>query len=212
MTTHLGLQRILLPSAQVSQLTTGSITLPSAIQTFIPPGDFQSIQTVTATGSETALVFTSIPQTYKHLQIRGLARYTGNSFNFTLGLRIRVNGDTGVNYAWHRLTGDGTSSSVIGYTSDYGYFASSAAGGSVAANIFGGTVADIIDYSSTTKTKVLRYYAGTTSTPQTTSFETSIGTSMWNSTAAITSISIGFTDASGTAAAGSTFALYGIKV
>jgi hypothetical protein len=29
MTTHLGLQRILLPSAQVSELTTGSITLPS---------------------------------------------------------------------------------------------------------------------------------------------------------------------------------------
>ncbi len=34
MTTHLGLQRILLPSAQVSQLTTGSITLPSARGTF----------------------------------------------------------------------------------------------------------------------------------------------------------------------------------
>lgn len=37
MTTHLGLQRILLPSAQVSQLTTGSITLPSARGAFAFP-------------------------------------------------------------------------------------------------------------------------------------------------------------------------------
>lgn len=35
MTTHLGLQRILLPSAQVSSLTTGSITLPSARGAFV---------------------------------------------------------------------------------------------------------------------------------------------------------------------------------
>ena len=178
---------------------------------FNPPGSYESIQTVTATGSETALVFTSIPQTYKHLQIRGLWRYAGNAFNFTIGLRVRFNGDTASNYAWHRLTGDGTSSSTVGYTADYGYFASAAAGGSVSANIFGGTVADILDYSSTSKTKVFRYYAGTEAGTGTTSFETSIGTSMWNSTSAITSISIGFTDAGGTAAAGSTFALYGIK-
>lgn len=37
MTTHLGLQRILLPSAQVSSLTTGSITLPSARGMFSLP-------------------------------------------------------------------------------------------------------------------------------------------------------------------------------
>lgn len=173
--------------------------------------DYESIATVTATGSETSLSFTSIPQTFKHLQIRGLGRYAGNAFNFTLGLRVRFNGDTGSNYAWHKITGDGTTSSVIGYTADYGYLASSAAGGGVSASIFGATVSDIFDYSSTTKTKVLRYYAGTEANTGSTSFETSIGTSMWNSTAAITSLSIGFTDASGTAAAGSTFALYGIK-
>lgn len=39
MTTHLGLQRILLPSAQVSSLTTGSITLPSARGSFSTAGN-----------------------------------------------------------------------------------------------------------------------------------------------------------------------------
>jgi hypothetical protein len=35
MTPHLGLQRIMIPSAQVSSLTTSSITLPSAKSAFV---------------------------------------------------------------------------------------------------------------------------------------------------------------------------------
>jgi hypothetical protein len=52
MTTHLGLQRILVPSAQVSSLTTGSITLPSAKGVFV---DFSSLAAVymSATGTGT---------------------------------------------------------------------------------------------------------------------------------------------------------------
>lgn len=43
MTTHFGLQRIMIPSAQVSSLTTGSITLPSARGVFT---DFSSLAAV----------------------------------------------------------------------------------------------------------------------------------------------------------------------
>lgn len=179
---------------------------------FPPPvSDYESIATVTATGSETTLTFTSIPQTYKHLQIRGLGRYAGNAFNFTIGLRIRFNGDTSNNYSWHRFTGDGASTSAVGYTATNGYWASSAAGGGVASNIYGAAIADILDYSSTTKLTTMLYYAGTEANAGSTSFETSIGGSAWYSSNAVTSVSIGFTDAGGTAAAGSTFALYGIR-
>lgn len=173
--------------------------------------DYESIATITASGGETSLVFSSIPQTYKHLQIRGLARYQGNAFNFTIGLRLRFNSDTGVNYWRHYWTANGSTTSSVGYNSDFAYLASSAPGGSVIANTFGASITDIADYSSTTKNKVIRYIAGTNANTTNTSFETAIGTSLWASTAAITNIQINFTDASGSAAAGTTFALYGIK-
>jgi hypothetical protein len=54
MSPHLGLQRILLPSAQVSQLTTGSITLPSARGAFV---DFSSLAAVYMSASGTTTNF-----------------------------------------------------------------------------------------------------------------------------------------------------------
>ena len=51
---------------------------------------YESIQTVTVgSGGQSTISFTSIPSTYKHLQIRMLARATGAS---TVGL-IRFNSD-----------------------------------------------------------------------------------------------------------------------
>jgi hypothetical protein len=57
MTTHLGLQRILLPSAQVSQLTTGSITLPSRGLLAVP--DAPTIGTATASAGSASVTFTA---------------------------------------------------------------------------------------------------------------------------------------------------------
>jgi hypothetical protein len=57
MTTHLGLQRILLPSAQVSSLTTGSITLPSRGLLAVP--DAPTIGTATGGESSASVTFTA---------------------------------------------------------------------------------------------------------------------------------------------------------
>lgn len=57
MTTHLGLQRILLPSAQVSQLTTGSITLPSRGLLAVP--NAPTIGTATASAGAASVTFTA---------------------------------------------------------------------------------------------------------------------------------------------------------
>lgn len=198
----------------VASNTTGSSPASSASSslTLVTPSIYESIQTVTSTGSETSLSFTSIPGTYKHLQIRGLGRYSGNAFGFTIGLRVRFNNDTAANYAWKKITGQGAAVAAIGYVdTDYGYVASSAAGGGVTSNIFGVSVIDIEDYASTSKFKTFRYYAGTDANVASTSYELSIGSSLWRSTSAITRIDIQFTDAGGASATGSTFALYGIK-
>ena len=44
---------------------------------FIPTGSFSSIATVTVgSGGSSTVSFISIPQTYKHLQLRGIAKGT----------------------------------------------------------------------------------------------------------------------------------------
>ena len=61
------------------------------------PTSFDSIASATGTGSSGTITFSSIPQTYKHLQIRGIGRLdvvTGG-----VSTRIRLNGDTTSNYA-----------------------------------------------------------------------------------------------------------------
>jgi hypothetical protein len=173
------------------------------------PGSFESIATLTATSGQAFLEFSSIPQTYKHLQIRGIAQDTNTGANQAVAGNIRFNGDTASNYAQHELRGDGTSATGQG-SAPYGqplvynfqWRATSAS------NIYGVSILDIIDYSSTTKNKVLRYIAGADGNTGTTDSRISLGSALWRSTSALTTIRIipftAFT-------AGSSFALYGIK-
>ncbi len=59
--------------------------------------DYDSIASVlVGAGGQSAVEFTSIPNTYKHLQIRGIARQTTNAAQN--GCRMQFNADTGSNY------------------------------------------------------------------------------------------------------------------
>jgi len=65
-------------------------------------GDYESIQTVTVgSGGAADIEFTSIPATYKHLQIRVLCRGTEASEN--KNITFRFNSYTGTNYTFHNL-------------------------------------------------------------------------------------------------------------
>ena len=94
MTTHLGLQRIMLPSAQVSQLTTGSITQPSARTAFVPPGEFVAIATYTSTSAFDAFSFLNIPQTYRFLVLR-INGATVAPQDSSYKIRFNTDSDTG---------------------------------------------------------------------------------------------------------------------
>jgi hypothetical protein len=69
---------------------------------------------------------------------------------------------------------------------------------------------DIHDYASTTKNKTVRQFTGTdTNSSASGAFRLGLGSGLWMSSSAITTVSI---LPGGTAhAAGTTFALYGIK-
>jgi len=167
---------------------------------------YESIATVTASGGETSLTFSSIPSTYKHLQIRGITR-RADSGSVIATDNLRFNGDTGINYFYHRLQGDGTTATAGsggGATSDIVF--SRGAGATATAGIFGSVVADIHDYASTTKNKTVRSFTGFDLNG---SGNVYLLSGAWFNTAAITSITI--YPNGNTIAAGTTYALYGIK-
>jgi hypothetical protein len=166
---------------------------------------FESIATVTAAGGETLITLSSIPSTYNHLQVRWIARSSGYA-EYVFG---RANATGG--YANHALAGNGSSASAAGATSNtYIEMQGGGCQNTAPAGTFGSGILDIIDYASTTKNKTFRYFVGydTNGTvDQRVQLGSALGTGI--TTAAITSLD--FRLNTGNFAAGSTFALYGIK-
>ena len=71
-------------------------------------GSYESIQTVTVgAGGSASVTFSSIPATYKHLQIRGILRSSYSPSNTSM--RLTFNSDTGNNYSSHFLMSTGSS-------------------------------------------------------------------------------------------------------
>ncbi len=67
----------------------------------VADNSYESIATVNVGSSGSSFVeFTSIPSTYKHLQIRANSRYTGYQ-NSGAAVYLQFNGDTGSNYSLH---------------------------------------------------------------------------------------------------------------
>ena len=177
----------------------------------IPPSSFYSIATVTAAGGEASLSFTSIPQGYKSLQIRAIARDTYANTQGAYDVGIQLNNDTATDYAYHQLLGNGSAAVATGGVSSNSMYWPSLSSSSNASNttFYGAGYCDIIDYSSTTKNKTIRTMSGFNFNTTSTAYRVQLSSGLWINTAAITSIKLlpGVT----AFAAGSTFSLYGVS-
>jgi hypothetical protein len=164
---------------------------------------YESIATVTVGGGGSSTIsFTSIPSTYKHLQVRGISRATsGNQY-----LKVQLNNDTGANYTLHQIYGDGTSALIDKATAQTGALAISSIAGSVAANYFSAAVIDVLDYTNTNKYKTLRCLDGL---DYNTTGQIVFQSGLWLSTSAVTRLDI--VPNASTFAQYSSFALYGVK-
>jgi hypothetical protein len=167
------------------------------------PGDFESIQTVTVgSGGAASISFTSIPQTFTHLQIRGIANSGDASY-----IAAQFNGDTATNYSNHAIYGD-DGGTLVPQQNASTTNVQIARSNYVANSIFGTGVCDILDYANTNKFKTTRALAGNDSNG-TAGGVAFFSSGNWRSTSAITSVSIFPT--SGSFRQYSSFALYGIK-
>lgn len=162
---------------------------------------------VVGAGGASSVTFSNIPADYQHLQIRGIARTT-NASAVNLIMRVGSTGsvDTGSNYIWHYLQGDGTSA-TSGWPSGANRSEISPGVLSADANIFDGFVIDLLDYSVTTKNKTVRTLSGFDRNGSSTWLQLTSG--MWMNTAAINTISL--YGSSGNVAQFSTISLYGVK-
>jgi hypothetical protein len=174
---------------------------------------FESIQTVNVgSGGTSTVSFTSIPATYTHLQVRCVARGDG-AFSDIDSLAVRFNGDTGNNYAYHSLTGNGTTASAGSGVSQPAGILGAEPSNTHTSGIFGGYVVDILDYTNTNKYKTIRALGGVdTNNTGSEKGEIRLQSTLWLNTSAINEITF---KSSGGFNRGfieySQFALYGIK-
>jgi hypothetical protein len=175
---------------------------------------YESIATAVGTGSSATITFSSIPATFKHLQIRALTKGTATT-GPTYNMSMRFNSDTtDTNYVNHYLRGGGASASAgqFGSSTDgfvIGYTPVSRVAAPDLTNMFGTNLIDIIDYASTTKYKTARALFGTELNTTDGNSIVGLQSGLWMSTAAITSITLTIGASFWTTT--STFALYGIK-
>jgi hypothetical protein len=164
--------------------------------------DYELIATTFGTGSSGTITFSSIPQTYKHLQIRSVQKSTASNNRL---VRMRFNGVSSASYSTHFIQGSGSSIGSFNITSGtfvelfYSAFAS-------AANSFGAGIVDVLDYSSTTKNTTVRVLSGQTQ-PDADNVRFTSG--LFINTAAVTSVS--FEAAADSFNSLTRFSLYGIK-
>jgi hypothetical protein len=170
-----------------------------ASQGRIPLTSYESIATVTVGGtSQASITFSSIPSTYKHLQIRCIA-FNGTSWQRS---KLKLNNDTTAsNYYTHGIQAIGS-----GTPSSFAEPNTMKAGGAIA-TYPGVAITDILDYSDTNKYKTLRSLFGFDANG---SGQVQTASGLWKSTNAINEIVI-TDEGSNNFTQYSHFALYGIK-
>ena len=171
-------------------------------------GSYESIATVdVGSGGTGTITFSSIPSTFRHLQIRALSH---SSSGAQPAMIMRLNSDSSANYAWHGLEGSG-SGTPYAYSSgslNTGAYIYSVAGTSFNASAFSAHVIDILDYTSTSKNKTIRSLGGNDNNGN---GYISFNSGLYLATpAAVTTITLTI-DGGGNFAQYSSFALYGIK-
>jgi hypothetical protein len=153
------------------------------------PSSFDSI--VSGTATSTSITFSSLPQTYKHLQIRLNWTVTGGQ------VRLYLNNASA---AFQRLTANNGSNVTAQKFNSNEIMATSA---DLQGSYPGVAIIEILDYASTTKKKVVRIFSGNN-----TSGGGQVGLySQLYTTTAVTSIVL---DTNGSGVTGTT-AIYGIK-
>lgn len=167
-------------------------------------GSYELIESNILTSSASSVTFSSIPQDYKHLQIRATVRSASPSN--TDNLNVKVNNST-TGYISHRLFGNGLSvSSELNPDTakwEFNFFP----GNGATTGAYKPIILDILDYANTSKNTTARALHGVIEANEPIR-RINLDSGLWANTAAITSVSF---QMGSNILSGSRFSLYGIR-
>jgi hypothetical protein len=183
-------------------ITSATSSASNSVTPLVPTA-FESIATYTSPGSN-SVTFSGISSTYRHLQIRSIARNTDDGNGGPNRFNLSINGNTSGASAYMRGNGTAASTSSSGSMFVHG----AVMGDAVTANFFASSIVDFYEANSTSKKKSIMYQTSTDF--NTSGGEVNHGRIYFDSTSAISSITV--TANGGTNfKAGTIIALYGIK-
>lgn len=176
---------------------TGEYSAASNSITAVLGNDYELITRTTLSSSASTVLFSSIPQTYKHLEVRATMNGTGAWWLIT-----RINGNTtAANYTSRGVYTNGSTVSTMnlggGAGGDYTYTSLIEGDGILT------SVINYVDYASTSKNKNIRALWGS---DRNGAGNSGFHVGTFYQTGAITEVGL-----YGTFNANSTFAIYGIK-
>lgn len=175
----------------------------------VMPNNYESIASFVADGSTTVYTFSSIPQTYKHLQLRLNTRGTSSNL-YNSWFTMYVNGvSSGTSYSNADLYGTGSTVPNLPNTINQAAVAPFFNNGPDSdTNAYTPSIIDWYNYSNTNINKTWRVANGATTGAATTRLGSIFSGGGFYNTSAITSVTISFNFG---ATSGSILSLYGIK-
>jgi len=148
---------------------------------------YELISTQLVATAVASVTFSSIPQTYKHLELRWVARTTYPDSFDSSSIIMQINGITSGVYANHNLFATGTTvnseGSAFTTTCNLGDTTTNFA----TANAFGSGVVDFLDYANASKNTTLTSFYGYNAQS---SRRVGLRSSLYNQTTAVTSLTL----------------------
>jgi hypothetical protein len=166
------------------------------------------ISKVVTSGSQTSVTFSSIPNTYSHLQLVVWGRSLAAAFND--GVQLQFNGDTAANYSAEQIAASATTPSANQAIGAASMQIAALPAASVAAGFAGSTDTIIPNYASTAFFKVPISKGGFVNAASSGNVFVLDFYGVWASTAAINAIKVFLSSGSGFAN-GTVVSLYGIS-
>ena len=171
---------------------------------FSPEGAYDALSTVTVGTAVSSITFAGIPNTYKHLQIRAIARC-----NFSaeiLDTYMTFNNTSSSYVGMHQIRGNGISATAAHDSAATSSRVFVVPGSTVTSDMFGSAIIDILDYTSS-KNKTIRSLNGI---ERNGAGDIWFRSSLFMNTSSINSITIN-AESGSSFIQYSQFALYGVK-
>lgn len=172
---------------------------------WIPLGGYDSLGSITVPSAVTTVTMTGIPQGYKNLQLRILAR--SDRASTETFLYCRINEDTGNNYSRHAFRGSGSAASTDNDVPFAGLALERIPAGSQPANYYGALIVDFPDYAHPQKNKTVNHIGGYSING---TGQVIVETNAWRSNEPIRSLTFTIGDG-GNISANTKISMYGIR-